>query len=87
MYYCLFPLLYHCRPLSSPVIPLSLAIITAVWGRSQTIVIVVSVVLFPHHLLQHCCHVSHVTVTNMPDLSLHFANLNELNYAEWLLYM
>ena len=30
---------------------------------------------------------SHVTVTNMPDSLLHFENLNESNYAEWLLYM
>ena len=45
------------------------------------------IVSFPHCLLQHCCHVSHITVANMPDSSLHFANLNELNYAEWSLYM
>ena len=60
--------------------------VTAIWGRSQTIVIV-SVVSFPCCPSQHCCHVSHVTVTEMPDSSLHFANLNELNYAEWSLYM
>ena len=85
--YCLFSLSYpHC-PLSFPVILSPLAVVTAIWGWSQTIIIVVFVISFPHCLLQHCCHISHVTVTDMPDLLLHFANLNELNDTKWSLYM
>ena len=33
------------------------------------------------------CHMSQLQTHAMPDLSLHFANLNKSNYAEWSLYM